>query len=92
MGLKAKKVEESLDIAIWNGTEIIFKSSQSMFYTMLKLLTKYKLSVPKLLLSLREANRKIKELYAIEKNQQSCGNFLRRLVLISGIKSPLTRF
>jgi len=26
MGLKVKKLEESRDIAVWNGTEIIFKS------------------------------------------------------------------
>ena len=63
MGLKVKKYEESRDIAVWNGTEIIFKSSQPMFYTMLKLFSNYKLSVPKLLFTLREANGKIKKLY-----------------------------
>jgi len=67
MGLKVKKLEETMNIAVWNGTEIIFKSSQPMFYTMLKMFTKYKLSVPKLLLKLREANGKIKKLYEKEK-------------------------
>jgi len=67
MGLETKKVEESMDIAVWNGTEIIFKSSQPMFYKMLKLFTNYKLSVPKLLFRLREANGKIKKLYEKEK-------------------------
>ena len=66
MGLRVKKLEESVDIAVWNGTEIIFKSSQPMFYTMLKLFTKYKLSLIKLLVSLREANGKIKKLYEKE--------------------------
>ena len=66
MGLKIKKHEESIDIAVWNGTEIIFKSSQPMFYTMLKMF-KYKLSVPKLLFMLREANGKINKLYKKEK-------------------------
>jgi hypothetical protein len=56
-----------MDIAVWNGTEFIFKSGQPMFYAMLKLFTKYKLSVPKLLLSLREANGKIKRWYQKEK-------------------------
>jgi len=67
MGLKVKKREESMDIAVWNGTEIIFNSSQLMLQNMLKLFTKYKLSVPKLLLMLREANGKIKEFYKKEK-------------------------
>ena len=67
MGLKVKKHEESKDIAVWNGTEIIFKSSQPMFYTMLKLFSNYKFSVPKLLFMLREANGKIKKLYTKEK-------------------------
>ena len=67
MRLEVKKLEESMDIAVWNGTEIIFKSSQPMFYTLLKLFTKYKLSVPKLILRLREANGKIKKLYKKEK-------------------------
>jgi len=69
MGLKVKKFEESMDIAVWNGTEIIFKSSQPMFYNVLKLFTKYKLSVPKLLLTLREANGKIKKMYEKEEEK-----------------------
>ncbi|PVX24514.1 MAG: hypothetical protein CW691_07300 [Candidatus Bathyarchaeum sp.] len=63
LGLKVKKLEEFMDIAVWNGTEITFQSSQSMFYKLLKLFTKYKLSVPKLLFILREADGKIKKLY-----------------------------
>ena len=66
MDLKVKKLGESMDIAVWNGTEIIFRSSQPLFYMMLNLLSKYKLSVPKLLLSLRTANEKIKKLYKKE--------------------------
>ncbi len=67
IGLKVKKLEDSMDIAVWNGTEIIFKSSQPMFYNVLKLFTNYKFSVPKLLLILREANGKIKKMYEKEK-------------------------
>ena len=61
--LKIKKVQESADIAVWNGTEIIFKANQPMFYNMLKLIATYKLSTPKLLITLREAKEKIKKLY-----------------------------
>ena len=67
MDLKVTKLEESRDIAVWNGTEIIFKSNHPMIYTMINLFTKYKLSIPKLLLILMEANRKIKRLYKNEK-------------------------
>ena len=66
MNLNIKKFEESMDIAVYNGTEIGFKSGQPRFYTMLKLFTKYKLSVPRLLRSLREANGKIKKWYEKE--------------------------
>lgn len=66
MDLKVKKLEESMDIAVWNGAEIIFRSSQPLFYSLLKMFSKYKLSVPKLLLSLRTANEKIKKLYEKE--------------------------
>ena len=63
MNLNIRKIEEPMDIAVYNGTEIIFKSSQSKFYTTTKLLTKYKLSVPRLLLSLRKAKSKIGKWY-----------------------------
>jgi len=66
VGLKVKKLEEIMDIAVWNGTEITFKSNQTLFYDFLSLITKYKLSVPKLLLRLREADRQIKKLYKME--------------------------
>jgi predicted NAD/FAD-dependent oxidoreductase len=68
MNLSIKKPEKPMDIAVYNGTEIVFKSDQSQFYTMLKLFTKYKLSVLKLLLSLREAKGKIKKWYEEERS------------------------
>jgi prenylcysteine oxidase / farnesylcysteine lyase len=67
IGLKTEKLEEVSEIAVWNGTEIIFKSNHLMFYNVLKLFSKYKLSVPKLLLGLIDANGKIKKLYENEK-------------------------
>jgi len=63
MGLEAKKLEETNDIAVWNGTEIVFRSNHRMFYNMLKLLGKYKLSGPRLLLKLREVEGKVKKFY-----------------------------
>ena len=67
MKLEVKKLEDTADIAVWNGTEIIFKSSQPMFYNLLKLIASYKLSVPKILFGLREAKKKIERFYRKEK-------------------------
>ncbi|MCJ7614141.1 prenylcysteine oxidase family protein [Candidatus Bathyarchaeota archaeon] len=67
MKLEVKKLEDATDIAVWNGTEIIFKSSQPMFYNLLKLIASYKLSVPKMLFGLREAKKKIERFYRKEK-------------------------
>ena len=66
LGLEIKKSEESMDIGIWNGNEITFRSNQSNFYMMLKLFSKYKLSIVKLLLCLKETNKKIKKMYLQE--------------------------
>jgi prenylcysteine oxidase/farnesylcysteine lyase len=68
-GLQVKKLEEISDIAVWNGTDIVFKSNQSSFYKILKLASNYRLNVPKLLLTLKEADKKIKELYKKEENK-----------------------
>lgn len=67
MNVKVTKFEEPMDIAVFNGTEIVFKSGQSKFFMMLKLLTEYKLNVLKLLVSLREAEGKIGKWYEDER-------------------------
>jgi predicted NAD/FAD-dependent oxidoreductase len=66
MNLNVTKFEEPMDIAVFDGTEIVFQSGQSKFFMMLKLLTKYKLNVLKILLSLREAEGKIEKWYEKE--------------------------
>ena len=68
MNLTVTKLEAPMDVAVFNGTEIIFKSNRSKFYPMLKLLTKYKLSVPRLLLRLKEAKGKIRKWYEEERS------------------------
>jgi predicted NAD/FAD-binding protein len=62
-GLKTQKLEDVKDLAVWNGTEVIFQSGQSLFYKMLALVNNYKLAVPKLLFDLKKAERNIKKLY-----------------------------
>ncbi|MFA5366148.1 MAG: FAD-dependent oxidoreductase, partial [Candidatus Bathyarchaeia archaeon] len=62
-GLQVKKLEEFMDFAVWNGTEILFQSNHPMFYKMLKLVTKYKLSVPRLVRILNDSHRKLEKMY-----------------------------
>lgn len=62
-GLRVKKLEKSMDFAIWNGSKIIFKSNQAATRTMLKLLMRYKLNVSKMFFILKEARRLVKYLY-----------------------------
>ncbi len=76
-----------MDIAVWNGTEIIFKSSQPMFYNVLKLFTNYKLSVPKLL-TLREANEKIKKMYEKEEKPTEFWELFEGIGLNKWYKMP----
>ncbi len=66
LNLNIKKVEETKDIALWNGNEVFFKANQPKFYNMLKLIASYKFNVPKLIISLKEAEKKIKKLYRIQ--------------------------
>jgi len=65
--LRVRKIEESRDLAVWNGSEIIFKSSPQAILTVLRLFSRYKWSVPRMLLVLREAKRKIIKLYEEER-------------------------
>jgi prenylcysteine oxidase/farnesylcysteine lyase len=66
-GLSIKKIEESKDFAIWNGSEILFNSNPKEILTLLKLISRYKLSLPKMILVHNEAKRKIVDLYKEEK-------------------------
>ena len=67
-GLQVQKLEELMDIAVWNGTETVFRSSQPTFYRVLKIVSRYKINVAKLLLMLRKADNKLKELYKNAEN------------------------
>ena len=62
-GLSIEKIEESKDFAIWNGSEILFKSNTKEILTLLKLVSRYKLSLPKMIFILNEAKKKIIDFY-----------------------------
>ena len=63
LGLETKKLEDVKDLAVWNGSEVVFQSGQRLFYKMLALVNNYKIGVPKLVFNLKKAERKIKKLY-----------------------------
>ncbi|MCJ7632133.1 FAD-dependent oxidoreductase [Candidatus Bathyarchaeota archaeon] len=64
--LKVKKIAESTDFAVWNGSEIIFKSNQHMALTILKHMLRYKLSATRIFSILKEAKQQISNLYEEE--------------------------
>lgn len=87
IGLEVKNLLDQMDIAVWNGTEIVFRSKQSKFYSMLNLFSNYKLNVPKLLLVLKAAHKKIMKLYDKEEPLE-LEEFFERLGLDYWYKRP----
>jgi len=65
---------ERMDFAVWNGSEIVFRSSKQSFVTILKLLAKYKLSLARTYLLLRKVRGQVSKLYREElKNPRDIG-------------------
>jgi len=75
LGLEVQQLKDVNDIAVWNGTEVVFRSNHKLFYSMLKLVGKYGFSVPKLLLSLRKASNSVKKLYEHKEPTEFCSLF-----------------
>ena len=67
LGLQTKKLDGLMDIAVWDGNEFVFQFGQSLFHKMFGLVSKHKLSVPKLLFSIKKAEWNIKKLYKEQK-------------------------
>ena len=63
LGLETQKLEDTMDLAVWNGNEVVFQSGQALFYKFLGLVNRFKLGVPKLVYNLKKAERQIKKLY-----------------------------
>jgi prenylcysteine oxidase / farnesylcysteine lyase len=64
--LKVKRVDESRDFGVWNGSEFVFRSSKQSVFTDLKLLAKYKLDLARTFLLIREAKKQVAKLYPEE--------------------------
>ncbi len=82
LGLQTKKLDDLMDIAVWDGSEFVFQFGQSLFHKIFGLVSKHKLSVPKLIFRLKKAEGKIKNLY---KHQQKSPVEFWRLFESSGL-------
>jgi prenylcysteine oxidase/farnesylcysteine lyase len=69
LGFSLKLQRDTQNLAIWNGTEFIYKSRQSAVSQMLKLLFSYKLSVLKLRAVIQNAQRQLVTLYEEEQRR-----------------------
>ena len=67
--LKIAPTEERVDFAVWNGSELVFRSKKQAYITILKLLAKYKLSLARAYLLLRRVRGQVSKIY-----QEELGN------------------
>jgi prenylcysteine oxidase / farnesylcysteine lyase len=61
--LRTKRIKERISFAVWDGSELIYRSDEKTAITNLKLLSQYKLSIVRTLLLLREAKGQVAKLY-----------------------------
>jgi prenylcysteine oxidase / farnesylcysteine lyase len=64
--LRIAPIEDSKNFAVWNGSKIIFRSSKKSFATTSRLLARYRLSLVRTFLLLRNARRQVAKLYQEE--------------------------
>jgi len=65
-GLKFSTMKERADFAVWNGSEIVFRSSKQSAATYLRLLAKYKTSLTRTFLLLKKVKGQVAKLYQQE--------------------------
>jgi hypothetical protein len=61
--LKIAPVKNSRDFAVWNGSELVFRSANQSFVNNLRLLVKYKLDLARAFLLVRKVRRQVAKLY-----------------------------
>lgn len=64
--VKIAPVEASKDFAVWNGSEVVFRSNKQSFATIFSLLYKYRLSLARTFLLLRKVRGQVAKLYQEE--------------------------
>ncbi len=86
--LKFKRLEERTDFAIWNGSKLVFRSSKQPAVTNARLLAKYKFSLARAFLLLREAKTQFVKMYYDE--QESPGE-IGELLASAGLDKWYTK-
>jgi prenylcysteine oxidase/farnesylcysteine lyase len=71
LDFKVRPRNDAQSFAIWNGTEFTFKSQQSPFPQMFRLLSTYKLSILKLRSLIQNARHQVLTLYDQQRNNPS---------------------
>ncbi len=69
--LKIAPVEEPKDFAVWNGSEVVFRSNKQSFATIFSLLSKYRLSLARTFLLLKKVKGQVANLYQEEQKNPS---------------------
>jgi prenylcysteine oxidase/farnesylcysteine lyase len=88
-GLKMTPVEERRDFAVWNGSEVVFRSNKQSFATIFSLLAKYQLSLARTFLLLRKVRGQVAKLYQEElKNPSDIGELFESIGLDKWHKKP----
>jgi predicted NAD/FAD-dependent oxidoreductase len=67
--LKIAPVENRKDFAVWNGSEVVFRSNKQSFATIFSLLAKHQLSLARTFLLLRKVRGQVAKLYQEEQKK-----------------------
>jgi predicted NAD/FAD-dependent oxidoreductase len=80
--LKIAPVEGRKDFAVWNGSEVVFRSNKQSFATIFSLFAKYQLSLARTFLLLRKVRGQVAKLYREElKNPADIGELFESVGL-----------
>jgi len=87
--IKIAPVEDRQDFAVWNGSEVVFRSNKHFFATNFSLLTKYQLSLARTFLLLKKVRGQVAKLYQEElKNPSDIGELFESIGLDKWYKKP----
>jgi len=80
--IEQKQIQDTLSLGIWNGSEFLYKSSQSKIVSVLKAIPRYGWDIPKILGLVNETKKRVTKLY---KESERAPRELNDLFRASGI-------
>jgi predicted NAD/FAD-dependent oxidoreductase len=87
--LEVKRLDERTNFAVWNGSEFVFRSNKQSIVTELELLAKYKLSLARTFLQIREAKQQFTNLHqTAQENPADVGELFEAAGLDKWYKKP----